>query len=176
MPVCSVQYITLVKNPDMEQNVMAVVTDNAIIFRGCYFLKHMLSNHPGGGISHVFLRKITEFRQFNPLPFLKNAPHQPPAVKIRKVPPAGGMSDKTVLIYPVHDYAMQFIDYAMQFIDYAMQFIDYAMYFSPGAFLSVYLKRGNAVLSISQKDATKVACSVVIFASVTVRRNDCIRL
>lgn len=50
------------------------------------------------------------------------------------------------------------------------------MYFSPGAFLSVYLRRGNAVLSISQKDATNVACSVVIFASVTVRRKDCIRL
>ena len=50
------------------------------------------------------------------------------------------------------------------------------MYFSPGAFLSVYRRRGNAVLSISQKDATNVACSVVIFASVTVRRKDCIRL
>lgn len=72
--------------------------------------------------------------------------------------------------------SIQFIDYAMQFIDYAMQIIDYAMYFSPGAFLSVYLSLGNAVFSISQKDATNVACSVVIFASVTVRRKDCIRL
>lgn len=169
MPVCSVQYITLQENTDMEQNAMAVIADDTIIFRGCYFLKNMLGNHSGGGIPHVFLRKITEFRQFNPLTFLKNAPHQPPAVKIRKDTAAGGMSDKTVFIYPIHDYAMQFIDYAMQFIDYAM-------YFSPGAFLSVYLKRGNAVLSISQKDATNVACSVVIFASVTVRRNDCIRL
>ena len=155
MPVCSVQYITLVKNPDMEQNAMAVIADDTIIFRG--------------GIPHVFLRKITEFRQLYPFPFLKNAPDHAPAVKLRKHTAAGGMSDKTVFIYPIHDYAMQFIDYAMQFIDYAM-------YFSPGAFLSVYLKRGNAVLSISQKDATNVACSVVIFASVTVRRNDCIRL
>ena len=162
MPVCSVQYITLVKNTDMEQNAMAVIADDTIIFRGCYFLKNMPGNHSGGGIPHVFLRKITEFRQLYPFPFLKNAPDHAPAVKIRKVPPARGMSDKTVLIYPIHDYAMQFIDYAM--------------YFSPGAFLSVYLSLGNAVLSISQKDATKVACSVVIFASVTVRRNDCIRL
>ena len=90
--------------------------------------------------------------------------------------PPGVCLTKLDLSIQFIDYAMQFIDYAMQFIDYAMQFIDYAMYFSPGAFLSVYLKRGNAVLSISQKDATKVACSVVIFASVTVRRNDCIRL
>ena len=118
MPVGSVQYITLVKNPDMEQNPMTVVTDNTIIFRGRYFLKHMLCNHPGCGVLHVFLRKITEFRQLYPFPFLKNAPDQP----------------------------------------------------------SVYLSLGNAVLSISQKDATNVACSVVIFASVTVRRNDCIRL
>ena len=164
------------ENTDMKQNAMAVVTDNAIVFRGGYFLKNMLCNHSGGGISHGFLRKITEFRQLYPLSFLKNAPDHTPAIKIRKHAAAGCVSDEIIFVYPAHDYAMQFIDYAMQFIDYAMQFIDYAMYFSPGAFLSVYLRRGNAVLSISQKDATNVACSVVIFASVTVSLRDCIRL
>ena len=137
----------------MKQNAMAVIADNTIVFRGGYFLKNMLGNHPRRGVPHGFLRKITECRQLNVKTVKIDKPYKPPAVNIRKDPAAGCVSDEIVFVYPAH-----------------------AMYFSPGAFLSVYLSLGNAVLSISQKDATKVACSVVIFASVTVRRNDCIRL